>query len=52
MGGFRLNLNLIRAFRDCIDHCGLMDLGFHQLQFTCTNKHPNWQHNIEGKNLV
>lgn len=24
IGGFPLNLNLIRAFRDCIDQCGLM----------------------------
>lgn len=52
IGGFPLNLNLIRAFRDCIDQCGLMiELRFHGLKFTRTNKHPNWQYNIKGTHM-
>lgn len=51
MGEFPLNLNLIRAFRNCIDHCGLMDLGFHGLKFTWTDKHLNWQYNIKGTHI-
>ena len=30
-----------------MDQCGLLDLGFHGLRFTWTNKNPVWQCNIK-----
>ena len=47
MGGLPLNRNRISAFRNCMDKCGLMDLGFQGPQFTWTNKSPVWQCNIK-----
>ena len=49
MGGLPLNRNRISAFRNCIDKCGLMDLGFQGPRFTWTNKTPVWQCNIKER---
>ena len=38
MGGLPLNRNRISAFRECINQCGLMDLGFHGPRFMWTKK--------------
>ena len=38
LGGLLVNRTRISAFRNCIDKCGLMDLGFHSPHFTWTNK--------------
>ena len=34
LGGLPLNRNRLNAFRNCLDNCGLMDLGFHWPRFT------------------
>ena len=49
MGGLPLNRNRIFAFRNCMDKCGLMDLGFQGPRFTWTNKSPVWQCNIKER---
>jgi len=38
IGGLPLNRNRLNAFRNCLDNCGLMDLGFQGPRFTWTNK--------------
>lgn len=38
MRGLPLNDYRLNAFRECINYCGLMDLGFHGPKFTWTNK--------------
>ena len=48
MGGLLVNRTRITAFRNCMDKCGLMDLGFHGPHFTWTTKSPIWQNNIKG----
>ena len=40
LGGLPVNRSRIAAFRNCIDICGLIDLGFHGPRFTWTNKSP------------
>ena len=47
MGGLPLNVNRISAFREFINQCGLMNLGFHIPRFTWTNKNPIWSCNIK-----
>ena len=47
MGVLPLNTYRLNAFRDCIDNCGLMILGFHGPKFTWTNKNPIWHRNIK-----
>ena len=49
MEGLPLNGNRIFAFRECIDQCGLMDLGFHGPRFTWLNKNPIWYRNIKER---
>lgn len=49
MGGLPLNNNRINAFRNCMDTCGLMDLGFQGPRFTWTNKSPDWHCNIKER---
>ena len=43
LGVLPVNRSRISAFRNCIDKCGLIDLGFHGPRFTWTNKSPVWQ---------
>ena len=42
LGGLPVNRTHIAAFRNCLDKCGLKDLGFHGPRFTWTNKSPSW----------
>ena len=42
-GGLPVNKTRMAAFRNCLDKCGLIDLGFHGPRFTWTNKSPMWQ---------
>ena len=49
MGGLPLNRNRISAFRNCMDKCGLMDLGFQGPRFTWTNKSSVWKYNIKER---
>ena len=49
MGGLPLNKNRLNAFRDCINSCGLMNLGFHGPKFTWTYKNPIWHQNIKER---
>ena len=49
MGGLPLNGSRLIAFRDCIDQCGLMDLGFHGPKFMWTNKNSIWHRNIKER---
>ena len=44
-----LNKYRLNAFRDCIDFCGLMYLGFHGPKFTWTNKNSIWHRNIKER---
>ena len=37
------------AFREYINECGLMDLGFHKPRFTWTNKNLIWSCNIKER---
>ena len=46
-GGIPVNRTRISAFRNCMDKCGLMDLGFHSPCFTWTNKSLCWQTTIK-----
>ena len=47
LGGHLVNRTRIAAFRNCLDKCGLIDLGFHGPRFTWTNKSPIWQSTIK-----
>ena len=47
MEGLPLNGNRISTFRECIDQCGLMDLGFHGPRFTWSDKNPILYRNIK-----
>ena len=47
LGGLPVNRTHISAFRNCMDKCGLIDLGFHGLYFTWTNESPVWQTTIK-----
>ena len=38
LGGLPINRTRMTAFRNCLDKCGLIDLGFHGPRFTWTNK--------------
>ena len=49
LGGLLVNRTLIAAFRNCLDKCGLIDLGFHSPRFTWTNKSPTWQSTIKER---
>ena len=49
LGGLLVNRSRISAFRNCIDNCGLIDLGFHGPCFTWTNKSPVWQTTIKER---
>ena len=49
LGGLSDNRTRMMAFRNCLDNCGLMDLGFHGPRFTWTNKSPVWQTNIKER---
>lgn len=49
LGGLSINPTRIRAFREYIDVCKVMDLGFRGPKFTWTNKHPNWHNNIKER---
>ena len=42
LGGLPVNRTRIVAFRNCLDKCGLIDLGFHGPRFMWTNKSPVW----------
>ena len=42
LGGLPVNRTRMMAFRNCLDKCGLIDLGFHRPRFTWTNKSPVW----------
>ena len=48
-GGIPVNRTRISAFRNCMDKCGLMDLGFHNPRFTWTNKSLCWQTTIKER---
>ena len=49
MGGLPVNRYRVTVFRNCMDRCGLMDLGFHGPHFTWTTKSPIWQNNIKER---
>ena len=49
LGGLSINPTRIRAFREYIDVCKLMNLGFQGPKFTWTNKHSNWHNNIKER---
>ena len=49
MGGLPVNRYRMTAFRNCMDRCCLMDLGFHGPRFTWTTKSPIWQNNIKER---
>ena len=49
LGGLLVNRTCIAAFRNCLDKCGLIDLGFHGPRFTWTNKSPTWQSTIKER---
>ena len=37
-GGNHLNLRRVQLFKDCLDACGMVDLGFHGPKFTWVNR--------------
>ena len=39
-GGNQINLNRAMEFKDCLDNCNFLDLGFAGPKFTWTNKRP------------
>ena len=39
-GGNHVNLNRVLEFKDCLDKCNMLDLGFAGPRFTCTNRRP------------
>ena len=47
LGGLPVNRTCISAFRNGMDKCGLLDLGFHGPRFTWTKKSPVWQTTIK-----
>ena len=49
LGGLPVNRTRISAFRNRMDKCGIMDLGFHDPHFTWTNKSPCWQTTIKER---
>ena len=49
IGGSPINRSHITAFKNFMDNCGLMDLGFQGPQLTWTNKSPMWQTNIKER---
>ena len=49
MGGLPLNRTRIAAFKNCMDKCGLMDLGFQGPRFTWTNKSSVWNGPIQER---
>ena len=49
LGGLPVNRTHMSAFRNCMDNCGLIDLGFHNLRYTWTNKSPCWQTTIKER---
>ena len=49
LGGLPVNRTRITAFRNCLDKCGLIDLGFHGPRFTWTYKIPAWQSTIKER---
>ena len=49
LGELLVNRTRISTFRNCMDNCGLMDLGFHGPRFTWTNKSPCWQTTIKER---
>ena len=40
MEGNQINLNRALEFKECLDNCNFLDLGFASLKFTQTNKRP------------
>lgn len=38
LGGNPLNPRRVQMFKECLDSCGMVDLGFHGLRFTWVNK--------------
>ena len=46
LGGLPVNRTRMSAFRNCMDNCGLIDLGFHGPRYTWTNKSPCWHTTI------
>ena len=49
MGGLPLNRTRIAAFKNCMDKCGLIDLGFQGPRFTWTTKSPTWNGPIQER---
>ena len=49
LGGLPVNRTRIAAFRNCLDKCGLIDLGFYGPRFTWTNKSLVWQSIIKER---
>ena len=49
LGGLPVNRTRITAFRNCLDKCELIDLGFHGPRFTWTYKIPAWQSTIKER---
>ena len=49
LGGLPVNRARISTFRNCMDNCGLIDLGFHGPHFTWTNKSLCWQTTIKER---
>ena len=49
LGGLPINRTRMTAFRNCLDKCGLIDLGFHGPRFTWTKKSPVWQSTIKER---
>ena len=39
-GGNQINLNRALEFKECIDNCNFLDLGFASPKYTWTNKRP------------
>ena len=46
LGGLPVNRTRMSAFRNCMDNCGLIDLGFHGPRYTWTNKSLCWHTTI------
>ena len=49
LGGLPINRTRMTTFRNCLDNCRLIDLGFHGPRFTWTNKSPVWQATIRER---
>ena len=37
-GGNSLSVRKVREYRECMDHCNMLDLGFSRPKYTWTNK--------------